>query len=200
MSIIQSNFNSITEKYAKTSSWAVWNNTNLSDVSFIEANKDILNSRLVGIGLNISGELSYNWQNFHGGKHDRKLAYALNESHFKGAYLTDLFKNINQKDSKILIDNIGANLSIINKHIDTFCEEMMDIGVNDKTIFLIFGVEKSYLGQIISNLIKSKFQNNQFVYHYHYSYYKLTDKDWVEGLWKKIGISNNFEEIRNKYQ
>jgi hypothetical protein len=43
-------------------------------------------------------------------------------------------------------------------------------------------------------------KNRRAEYYCHYSYTGLTDKQWIEGLWRQLGIEADFDAIAVKYK
>ncbi len=105
-------YNQIKKKYGKSASWAVWAEegrtpkSNISDLSIFNDSRilKILNPNYVFVGLNPSVQDTDNetWRNFHSvdnkKQHDYKLRYALKNTKFWGAYITDVVPD--KKDSK----------------------------------------------------------------------------------------------------
>jgi len=190
----EAEFEKLTEKYGSVSSWAIWNQSDLTDTSVISKNISELHTNYVLLGLNISKsiDLSY-WQNFHSTSHDRKLTYACNHTKLRGSYITDIFKGIAEPNS----GNIEAALSpqVIQSNVNFFIEEMRDISIQDETIFLAFGSKvTNYFTKYYSNY----FPKNQLISYYHYSYYGCTDQQWVEGLWQKLGIEQTYQNCKDR--
>lgn len=185
-------------EYGKYGSWAIWEPADEKDTTIIHNNYKQLNSKLVVLGLNISNRIkSSPWSNFRGGKHDRKLKYALNNSIYRGCYLTDIFKGVEARTANGLKEKLTPD--IIDKNASHFVNEMKDIKITSETKFLIMGTESSFLNKMFINHFKANF-NNQIINYYHYAYFKLTDKNWVSGLWDKLGIKDNPTEQIKLYK
>lgn len=181
-------------KYGPFASWAIWNDENEKDTSIIESNFEDLNSKFVLIGLNISKSLiNVPWINFHGGKHDRKIKYACNDTKLRGSYITDMFKDYPEVNSNLLKD---IDPEIIKKNVEFFNQEMKDIKVNSNTQIISFGIQ----ADIYFRKYFQSYWNNQYINYYHYSNYQIKDRDWVLGLWQKLGIADDFENTRKKYK
>jgi len=191
-------YQEIKEKYGKYASWAIWNENDMGDLEVIEDNIDQLHSKYVFLALNMSKSVKTwsNWENFHGGSpHDRKLMYALNRTKLRGSYLTDLFKGIPQKDSNKFEENLTE--SDIKQNVKFFKEEMKDIKLKPHSTFVILGKTNTY------NLFKEHFKphfENKAVPYYHYSYYGLSDEEWVKELWKKLGIDEEYSQIHESFK
>ncbi len=175
------------KKYGNYASWALWNENDEKDTNIIEENIGMLNSRFVGIALNISKPVS-NWSNFRGGTHDRKLKLAFNKGRIKGFYLTDLLKNVVEVNSTTIEKKIKNQEIQLDPHISFFIEEMKDIKVTDETEFLIFG-NQAY--KLFDNHLKRSFPNNKITHLRHYSA-RGTDKEWITKTLDKIGFLEEF--------
>ena len=191
-------YNSLTSKYGPYASWAIWNYEKESDPSVINQYFDQLHSKYVFLALNISYPLTNKpWSNFHGGRHDRKLKYACNDNKLRGSYITDIFKGVAEPKSakfkNILTDKI------VSENVNLFNQEMGDIKITDDTKFIISVTQNSFIAKCFNDYFKQKYKNH-IIYHYHYSYYGLTDKAWVGGLWDKLNINQNFDLTIEKYK
>lgn len=192
-------YNKLVSKYGSYASWAIWDYKDESDLSIISKNVNQLHSKYILLGLNISHPLSNKpWLNFHGGSiHDRKLKYACNDTILRGSYITDIFKGIEVTQSNKL-KNVLTD-KIISENVSLFNREVLDIEFNENSQFIVFGAPKSFLAQCFDNYFKQKY-NNRVIFHHHYSYYGVTDKEWVTGLWQKLNINQDFDQITNKYK
>lgn len=188
-------FKELESKYGHYASWAIWNEFNENDSLIINKLFQELNNNYVLIGLNVSKDIEIKpfWSNFRSGKHDRKLKYACNDTSLRGSYMTDLFKEIVEKNSFKLkrIDTM-----IIRKNVDFFIEEMKDIKINNDTRFVIFGQLAFYYYKEYF----MKFFFNTCINYTHYSDFSKTDKEWVLGLWKTLGIIADYNEVIKKYK
>ncbi len=188
-------YNNLTSKYGAYASWAIWDYKNEKDCSVIPKNIHDLNSKYILLALNFSGPLrKESWANFHGGKHDRKIKYACNDTDLRGAYITDLFKGIEEPRSD-LFKNLVTD-QIIKKNVEFFIKEMKDIKINSNSKFILFGkLVTEYYGKYFKNYF-----NNEVYTYYHYSSYTLSDKAWVEGFWEKLNINQNYDLMVKKYK
>ena len=112
--VSQENYDILKEKYGDASSWAVWNTDyadskpshNINDLSVFDSpNLSELNTGFVFVGLNRSGKPKDGnaekkpdkpkdpWFNFHAGRNDFKLRYALQGTRYWGSYITDAIKD-----------------------------------------------------------------------------------------------------------
>lgn len=191
----KNHYDQIKNKYGQFASWAIWHTKDESDTNIIDQNIHKLHSNWILIGLNISKPITnLMWGNFRGGKHDRKLKIAFNNTDISGAYMTDLIKyeEKNSTEIDILIKNEQLNVS---EHIKYFVEELKFVGINEKTKFIIFGGKTR---ELYDKYYEIKFPNNKVYYVKHYSG-RGTDKEWVEYIWKRLNINLNFEEEYEKY-
>lgn len=191
-------YNDLKSKYGAYSSWAIWDYKIESDTSIIEKNFELLNTNYVLLGLNISAALSSkSWINFHGGKHDRKLKYACNDTELRGSYITDLFKDLPEAKSSNLKDQLTDEIIIENVKI--FNQEMEDVQIHGKSQFIILGTQGSQVANMFNKYFAFMY-NNPVKYYYHYSFYGLTDQKWVEGFWKILGIKADYSSTINRYK
>jgi hypothetical protein len=191
-------YETLKNRYSNHSSWAIWNPLNESDATVIEENKDDLNSKHVLLALNISENLENTpWINFHGGKHDRKIKYACNNTQLRGCYITDLFKRIPEKNSASIDKHLDEKIIEIN--VELFKEEMSDIGLTENSKFIVFGKSGSKIANYFDKFFKPYF-NNEVFYSYHYSYYGISDKEWVEAFWNTLDYNYSFEEVIKVYK
>ncbi len=190
-------FKKLTLAHGKWGSWAIWDYSNEKSTEIIYKNIDDLNVRNILVGLNISKPVEI-WGNFRGGRHDRKLKYAFNDSPMRGSYMTDLFK-IKMKKSTKLENELKLNPELINENVERFITEMKDLNIDESTSFILLGPEDSILGKYYKTEFQKHFEKNPVIFHRHYSSWG-TDKDWVESIWNKLNISANYQEVRAKYK
>lgn len=181
-------YNLLKENYGAYASWAIWNEDTKNDITVIDNNVTELQSKFIFLGLNISKPLlDTPWSNFHGGKNDRKLMYACNDTVLRGSYLTDLFKGIPEAKSAQLYAYIKQSPDILAENVSIFKQEMADVEIDKNTLFVVLG--KGILPFYLE-FFGSDFKN-QYICYPHYASHG-TDKDWVEGLWKVLGIKKMF--------
>jgi hypothetical protein len=169
------------EKYGPYASWAVWNPKAQKETSIIRNAVADLKSSVIIVGLNISQPLSDSWSNFRGGKHDRKLMYAFNNSPYRGAYMTDLLKGIVQAKSQEILSKIKRGEIDVREHVQSFREEMDTIGATSNSLFILFG---KAVHSIFSEHLSSNYPNSVFCEHY--SSTKWTDAKWLDQTWGKL--------------
>lgn len=188
-------FQIIKERFGEHASWAIWDLANESNTTVIENNWDMLHSRFVGIGLNISQKVSL-WGNFRGGKNDRKLKYAFNHCGSEGFYLTDLIKNVVEKNSFRLMEKVKSKEIEIEDHVTSFIEEMQVLKIQDTTKFLVFG---NAARELFESYYDKHFPENKVYFLKHYSS-RGTDEDWVHNVWDRLNIEGNFNSVLDHYQ
>lgn len=181
------------ERHSRYASWALWSVHDQRDVSIIEERAHEWHSRYVFIGLNISHPVKKRWGNFHvrnngrAGQHDRKLKYACTPVPLRGLYLTDLFKNISAVNGRDLQAIVRAQSKRLQKNVDCFKQEMQDIQVTNKTVFVVFGdLTQKYFDNHFRAALPWVSQEN-VVYYTHWAA-RGTDQEWVEGLWGKLKL------------
>jgi hypothetical protein len=189
------------EDYGGFASWAVWQygRDNKADTSCIRENLHVLHARYVFVGLNISKALERDWQNFHGGKHDRKLQYALNDTELRGAYLTDMYKNIVEPKATQLHSYIESRPDLLQSNVDTFRKEMSDIEVNINSTFVILSAATSKTADHFNRFFRPHFPSNPVIFHRHYSS-RGTDQEWVESMWNLLSIEADYHSIIKNYK
>jgi hypothetical protein len=153
-----------------------------------------LNSNYAFVALNVSNQLKdMPWANFRFGRHDRKLKYACNDTALRGSYLTDLFKGIAEPVAVRLKDILSPE--VIRSHVSVFEKELEDIKLHsDSTLIVLGDAARRYFEEHFNK------KNRRAEYYCHYSYTGLTDKQWIEGLWRQLGIEADFDAIAVKYK
>jgi hypothetical protein len=169
-------FHKLKAKYGKHSSWAIWNHDKPEDTEVIKPNLNCLNISVVLVALNISKRIPTNWQNFHGRDHARKLMYAFNKSPYRGAYMTDLIKEV-EVDSGMLWARIKNRPDYVDEQIAKFRHEMDDVGVQKHALFILFGKQAA---KIFENRLADVYPNHVRCPHYSR---RGTDAQWVDEVW-----------------
>ncbi len=152
--ITREKFDFIKEKYGKYASWAVWAEpnaempkSNMGDLSVLdpEINKDLLsqlNPNAVLVALNFSrGSVEYTFGNFHSNNPaatDYKTRFALRDTPIWGAYMTDIIKDYDDKESGKVVSFLRNNKSFEKENVELFLQELRDIGAT-KPILIAFG-------------------------------------------------------------
>jgi hypothetical protein len=177
--IDQTKFELIKKKYGHYASWAIWVDEwkkpkdNMGDLSVfdIEKNKRLLrqlNPNIILVGLNISrGVIKVPFANFHDARPqamDFKIRYALRGSPFWGAYMTDIIKDFDQKESGKVISYLKTDKQFEKNNIQIFREEIKDLGVDNPTI-VAFGVN-TYT--ILNRNFKNEYKILKILHYSHY--------------------------------
>ena len=189
-------FDQIKKCYGFVGSWAVWAEagatpkSNVGDLGVfdVEANSDllrILNPEIILIGLNIArGSIKYPFANFHDSRPvamDFKIRYAVEGTKLWGAYMTDIIKDFNEKESGKMMQYLRANKEFEKENVRTFRQEIRDIGACSPTL-VAFGND-SY------SILKRNFDGEYPLFKLsHYSNYSSKEKyrDEVSGLLSRI--------------
>lgn len=196
------------KKYQDTSSWCVWEKWNKDDKEYTSnlygkekhmawaEDEDGLIKKIktscIFVALNASGtgdgEENVPWSNFHSGKNDYVLRYALWDDYY-GSYITDIIK---YKDVKKELRYKETNSSAVRKHITENPAILRDnIQILNDEIAILKDVEIIIaLGRDAYNFLR-KAQNDKWlsenikiVYMLHYSY------RFVKGYYKKKEYGN----------
>ena len=170
------NHNLIAQKYGWCSSWAIWKRRDttqkekygMEDVSFF-ANMDSLplNPNYVFVGLNISGKGSLerpfsNFHPLHKTAHDYKTRYALQDTQFWGAYMTDIIKDFEEVVGSNVKKYLKANPDFEKSNIELFEQELKDIGSLNPVLIAF--------GNVSYNILNKHFKNKYTIYKInHYS-------------------------------
>ena len=151
--ITREKFDFIKDKYAYCASWAIWSDedekpkSNIGDLTILDPNinKNLLsqlNPNVVLLGLNISrGDIKIPFANFHDKRPeatDFKIRFAFRGSPYWGGYMTDIIKDFEQKISGKVISYLRRNKSFEKENVQTFRQELIDIGATDPTL-IAFG-------------------------------------------------------------
>jgi hypothetical protein len=159
-------YNSIREKYGGCSSWAIWTKrdkakkekTGMGDIGFFDTlNSGILKPNIVLVGLNISGKLDRPFCNFHPSHstaHDYKTRYALEDTEFWGAYMTDIIKDYEEKISSNVKMFLKNNPDFEKENVERFERELSDIQAVNPTI-IAFGNDAH---RILNKHFKNKYK------------------------------------------
>jgi len=147
------NYELIRGKYGHMASWAVYadkkkekkEKSGVGETSFFETPNqlllDLLNPNIILVGLNISQKIDQIFGNFHSASpsaQDYKIRFALKNSMFWGAYMTDIIKDFKQKISGDVMKYLHEHPVFEKENIDKFIQELKDIGAT-KPIIIAFG-------------------------------------------------------------
>ena len=136
------NYDYLERRYGDIASWAIWADatdtprSNTGDLTVFDAPDllEKLNPDYVFVGLNASsthGDLKTRagrpWYNFHSDyarQNDFKLRYALKDTPYWGAYITDAIKEYPEVDSGKVVTYIRQHPEIIRKNIEILFDEL----------------------------------------------------------------------------
>jgi hypothetical protein len=182
--IDQKKFELIKEKYGCYSSWAVWADAgerpkdNIGDLSVFDIKNNPglfqqLNPNIILVGLNTSrGSIKAQLGNFHDPRHegmDFKIRYALKNSPFWGAYITDIIKNVNQKECGKVMSYLKTHKQVEKDNARFFREEICDLGVHNPIIIA--------LGEDTYTILNRNFQSEYTIKKIpHYSAFSSKEK------------------------
>ena len=131
-----------------------------------------LNPIIILVGLNISRPIETPFANFHDPRPqamDYKIRYALRNTPYWGAYMTDIIKDFEQKASGKMMSYLRTHRSFEEDSIQLFREELSFIGSNNPQL-VAFGKD-SYA--ILSKHFKNEFAIAKIP---HYSNYTAKEK------------------------
>jgi len=186
MVITRKKLNEINERYGQHASWAIWNPDDILDTSLIDRNVRDLRTDVVMVGLNVSADVSgRSWRNFHMGKNDPRLRLAFNESPLRGAYMTDVLKDVVISKATNVRRMIRAGAIDAAEHAREFAIEMSSIGADTSTTFLVFGCDAQW---VYTKYLASTFPD--FINCEHFGCYRTT-ADWLLDLWLNIDSNSN---------
>ena len=171
-------FESIKSKYGHYASWAIWDkegkkpkeNVGNLNILEIEGNNQLLqqlNPNIIFVGLNISRRVEIPLGNFHDSQPqgmDYKIRYALNNSPFWGAYMTDIIKSFEEKVSEKMMKHLRTNKQFEEENIRIFRQELNDLEVEYHSIIAF--------GNDAYTILKRNFNNEFNIFKVpHYSNY-----------------------------
>jgi len=190
--ITREKFDFITEKYGHLSSWAVWAEqgdtptSNMGDLSVLDPDKNSrllkqLNPNVVLVALNFSAGSVNTLANFHGVNGTvYKLRYAVKNTDLWGAYITDIIKEYDQKESGKVEAYLRAHPEVVAKNVETFRDELKDLG--SKPPILIA------LGKIVYEILKKHLGDEfEIIEVPHYAYRKNNKEKYrekVKTIWE----------------
>jgi len=192
--ISREKFDLIKKKYGKHASWAVWAEpdvekpkSNMGDLTVLdpEINKDLLsqlNPNVVLVALNFSrGSVEYPFGNFHSNNPvatDYKTRFALRDTPFWGAYMTDIIKDYDDKESGNVVSFLRNNKSFEKENVESFLQELRDIGAA-KPILVAFG---NAVFDILKRNLNQQFEITKIP---HYAHYISKEKyrEQVKTIW-----------------
>jgi hypothetical protein len=134
------NYDEIKTKYGHMASWAIWTKHDKSkkakfgvgDISFFDNPETLkLKPNVVLCGLNISKKIEQPFANFHSSSsrsHDYKVRYALENTIFSGAYMTDIIKDFEKIVSCNVTKYLRKHPEFEKDNVTSFEKELSDIG------------------------------------------------------------------------
>ena len=198
-------FNSIKERYGLYASWAIWSNvgdkpkSNIGDLSMFDLRKnptllEQLKPHVILVGLNISrGLIKESFANFHDSRPqgtDFKIRHALQGSDYWGAYMTDLFKDLDEKDSNKVKALIKNDPSLIAAHVTFLRDEIRHVvGESSARATLIA------FGDVVYTHLKNNFSTECEVKKIpHYASQNYNNKDlYKKAVWQSLMMGASSE-------
>ncbi|WP_127470956.1 DUF2972 domain-containing protein [Thiomicrorhabdus aquaedulcis] len=192
-------YNNIAEKYGHVASWAVWAKagnkpkSNISDMSIFDLKNnpsllDNLKTDTVMVALNFSRVvnmpepfLNFHDSNPHG--QDYKIRFALDDTDYLGAYMTDIIKDFPMLSSKDVLKHLKQNPHVIKEQINGFREELKFIQSNKPKI-IAFG--KDTFNILDQNLDKSEYSELIAITHYSH---RISKENYQIDTHEKLGIT-----------
>ena len=174
-------FEFIKKKYGHCASWAVWkeqgNNLplfNMGDLNVLDPqqNPDVLSELkpdVVFVGLNVSKDIGSQkpFSNFHptySRAQDYKTRFALKDTKLWGGYMTDIIKDYPELHGQNVVRFLGDNPDVEKKNIETFREELKDLGTENRTIIAFGGDVYRILKRNLQNAFPSSCSVEYFKY------------------------------------
>ena len=141
-------YNLMKKKYGDVGSWAVWcpqtdkkaPKSNMGNMDWTKGEDglcSVLNPEFVFVGLNLSdshgkySDANTPWVNFHSGNphgNSFKLRFALKDTSFWGAYMTDLIKGVKETDSKKVVSKLKKDSALLERNMKEFEREISHLG------------------------------------------------------------------------
>jgi hypothetical protein len=201
MPITLEKFTEIKNKYGSMSSWAIWKEqedtikSGISDISFFENPTDItlniLKPNIILVGLNISKHIPQLFNNFHSDytfSQDYKIRYAIKNTMFYGAYMTDIIKDFEEKVAGNLMKYLNKNKIFEKDNIQKFEEELSFIG-SFNPIIIAFGNDSYKI--LNRNLKKYKiYKVSHYSSYINIEKYRLEFEKLEKDINLKIGVLN----------
>lgn len=116
---------------------------------------ETLNTGFVFVGLNRSGKPKDGnaekkpdkpkepWFNFHAGRNDFKLRYALQSTRYWGSYITDAIKDYQETDSGEVEKTLKSNPERVDENLKGLREELELLGGKPVLVALGYAAEKN---------------------------------------------------------
>ncbi len=192
----QKKFESIKKDHGGYASWAIWADEgerpkdNVGDLSIFDIGNyasfiQHLKPNIILVGLNISSRpIEGALGNFHDARpqsQDFKIRYALKDTPFWGAYMTDIIKDFQQKSSGKMMSYLRNDKVFEEENVKTFRGEINDLGVNNPTI-VAFGGDAH---KVLNRNFKGEYAIHKIP---HYSMYISKEKyrEEVKSTWENL--------------
>ena len=190
-------FNKIKKEYGDCASWAIWKEvgetpkSNMEDLNILDPKKNTdllsqLKPDVVFVGLNVSKDIGSQkpFSNFHptySRAQDYKTRFALKDTELWGGYMTDIIKDYPELHGQKVMSFLRDNPDVERKNIETFREELKDLGTENRTI-IAFGND---VFRILSRNLQNEF-NIFKVTHYAHFINQQRYREEVKSLIKKM--------------
>lgn len=188
MGMRQSQFEALGTRYGQCSSWAVWDADDPKDTRAIAKHLNCLTTSVVMVALNFSRpkKRTHSWHNFHsGGDHARKLMFAFGDSPYRGAYMTDIIKDVVGPSEVDVWKRMMDGTIDVQTQIKKFRTETDKVGVRRESLFVLFGKKVS---KLFARHLATIYPNNVSCPHYSKYGKGYTDAEWVEKVWKILTV------------
>lgn len=153
-------FNRIRNEYGHYASWAVWAEpgetpkSNIDDLSILDTQQnssllESLHAEFVFLGLNISRRIERPLGNFHDPRPmatDFKIRYALKDTPFWGAYMTDIIKDFEEKASGKMMRYLRNNPGFEKENVEIFRSEISVLECKNPTL-IAFGKDAEIIAR-----------------------------------------------------
>lgn len=166
----------IKEKYPLDASWAIWDETNIENVSIIEKHLPDLNPHIVLVGLNPARkeDIDQPWKNFHVGRNDYRLMRAFNHSYFRGAYMTDFVKGVHTPQANdIRRELTGDRLA---HHLNEFRKELELLG--NKNYFILLFTMNNDIIEPFKEMFSDEVHGKVVVNFHSFTYRFMAPEEW----------------------
>jgi hypothetical protein len=159
-------------KWGAYSSWAVWKRIgpgdppkkDMGDLSILDPDQnptllETLNPNIVLLGLNAASRAiaAEPWSNFHDSRpvaNDFKIRFALEETPYWGAYMTDVLVGLHETDSARVRSWIRRDPGGVNEQIVRLESELVHIGATDSLLVAFGGVANGVLRVRLSKMYR----------------------------------------------
>lgn len=201
--ITRDRFDNLKERYSEFSSWALWVHpepgepitARMGDLSALDPDVNSrlleeLNPEVVLLGLNASSrgaEMEREpWRNFHdasGNAKDYKIRFAFRDTPYWGAYMTDVFVDLPETDSRKVARWRAENPDKVAEQLRRLESELDALGSVDPLI-VVFG------GLAFSSLPRSLRETHRVVQIEHYSN-RIGKEDYRAKVLAQLSTANS---------